>query len=138
MSGQQLFCPFRRKYVRATPEEKVRQAVLRSLVDDYGFPASLIAVEAPIEIGNHVDKRCDAIVYSPNLEPWMLIELKAPSVPITQKTLDQAAIYNTTLHAPLLLLSNSQQTICARCTDTDIEFLKQIPSWSQSFPSTKP
>lgn len=127
-----LFCPFRRKYVAATPEEHVRQTFLHALVEHYGYPQSLIGVEVPIAVGAGVDKRCDAVVYSRSLQPLMLIEFKAPKVSITQSTLDQAAVYNTTVHAPYLILSNSKQTVVAHIDDNQqISFLNHIPSWNQ-------
>ena len=132
MANSQLYCIFRRKWVAATPEEQVRQTFLHALVEHYGYPQSLIAVEAKIAVGAGVTKRCDAVVYSQALQPLMLMEFKAPDVPITQTTLDQAAVYNTTVHAPWLILSNGKQTVVARIdTDRQITFLNQIPEWNQ-------
>lgn len=134
-----IFCPFRRKYVAATPEEHVRQTFLHALVEQFGYPQSLIGVEVPIAVGAGVDKRCDAVVYSRSLQPLMLIEFKAPEVVITQTTLDQAAVYNTTVHAPYLILANGKQTVVARIDKQSadgeqteqIQFLNHIPSWNQ-------
>lgn len=137
-----IFCPFRRKYVAATPEEYVRQTFLHALVEQFGYPQSLIGVEVPIAVGAGVDKRCDAVVYSRSLQPLMLIEFKAPEVAITQTTLDQAAVYNTTVHAPYLILANGKQTVVARIDKhsadgeqtEQIQFLNHIPSWNQLLP----
>lgn len=137
-----IFCPFRRKYVAATPEENVRQTFLHALVEQFGYPQSLIGVEVPIAVGAGVDKRCDAVVYSRSLQPLMLIEFKAPEVAITQTTLDQAAVYNTTVHAPYLILANGNQTVVARIDKQSadgeqteqIQFLNHIPSWNQLLP----
>ena len=137
-----IFCPFRRKYVAATPEENVRQTFLHALVEQFGYPQSLIGVEVPIAVGAGVDKRCDAVVYSRSLQPLVLIEFKAPEVAITQTTLDQAAVYNTTVHAPYLILANGKQTVVARIDKQladgeqteQIQFLNHIPSWNQLLP----
>ncbi|MBQ7647673.1 MAG: type I restriction enzyme HsdR N-terminal domain-containing protein [Paludibacteraceae bacterium] len=137
-----IFCPFRRKYVAATPEENVRQTFLHALVEQFGYPQSLIGVEVPIAVGAGVDKRCDAVVYSRSLQPLVLIEFKAPEVAITQTTLDQAAVYNTTVHAPYLILANGKQTVVARIDKQSadgeqteqIQFLNHIPSWNQLLP----
>ena len=137
-----IFCPFRRKYVAATPEEHVRQTFLHALVEQFGYPQSLIGVEVQIAVGAGVDKRCDAVVYSRSLQPLMLIEFKAPEVAITQTTLDQAAVYNTTVHAPYLILANGKQTVVARIDKQtadgeqteQIQFLNHIPSWNQLLP----
>lgn len=132
MSNRQLYCPFRRKYVAATPEEGVRQTFLHALVEQYGYPQSLIGVEVPIAVGAGVEKRCDAVVYSKNLQPLMLLEFKAEHVAITADVLDQAAVYNTTVHAPYLILANGRQTVVAHITeDKQITFLNHIPSWNQ-------
>ena len=129
---EQLFCPFRRKYVAAKPEEKIRQAFLRQLVEQFGYPQSLIGVEVPIAVGAGVEKRCDAVVYSKSLQPLMLLEFKAEHVAITTEVLDQAAVYNTTVHAPYLILANGKQTVVAHIdSNKQITFLDHIPSWNQ-------
>ena len=81
---EQVFCAWRRCFVRMTPEEWVRQQVLESLETRYHYPHSLIAVEVPIEVGK-LQKRCDAIVYNRQMQPLMLLEFKAETVPLTQK-----------------------------------------------------
>ena len=113
-----------------TPEEWVRQQVLETMERQYGYPHSLIAVEVPIEVAG-LQKRCDAIVYSPTMQPLMLLEFKAETVALTQKVLDQAAVYNRQLKVPYLVLSNGAQSVAARVLPTEYEYLNQIPLWSQ-------
>ena len=108
---EQIFCEWRHRWVRLTPEEWVRQQLLHRLVEQFGYPASRIAVEAFITVGE-AKKRCDAIIYDATMLPLMLIECKAETVPLTQKTLDQAVTYNRKLNVPYLLLHNGPQTIC--------------------------
>ena len=107
---EQIFCEWRHRWVRLTPEEWVRQQLLHRLVSEYGYPASLIAVEKAITVGE-AKKRCDAVVYDSAMQPLVLIECKAETVPLTQKTLDQAITYNRKLNVPYLLLYNGVQTI---------------------------
>ena len=117
---EQIFCAWRHRWVRLTPEEWVRQQLLHRMVEQLGYPASLIAVEVAITVGE-VHKRCDAVVYGnlplPSGEgrggasPLLLIECKAETVPLTQKTLDQAITYNRKLNVPFLLLHNGPQSI---------------------------
>ena len=106
---EQIFCEWRHRWVRLTPEEWVRQQLLHRLVE-LEYPASLIAVETAITIGQ-AKKRCDAVVYNRFMAPIMLIECKAETVPLTQKTLDQALTYNRRLNVPYLVLHNGPQTI---------------------------
>ena len=107
---EQIFCEWRRKWVRLTPEEWVRQQLLHRMVEQLDYPMSLIAVEQAITVGE-AKKRCDAVVYDVAMQPLMLIECKAETVPLTQKTLDQAVTYNRRLQVPFLMLSNGPQTI---------------------------
>ena len=107
---EQIFCDWRHKWVRLTPEEWARQQLLHSLVEQFDYPASLIAVEQAITVGE-AKKRCDAVVYDRQMNPILIIECKAETVALTQKTLDQAVTYNRKLNVPYLLLYNGPQLI---------------------------
>ncbi len=115
---EQIYCEWRHRWVRLTPEEWVRQQLLHYLVEQMDYPASLIAVEAAITVGE-AKKRCDAIVYDRQMKPLVLIECKAETVPLTQKTLDQAITYNRKLNVPYLLLYNGIQTIFVNGKDNN-------------------
>ena len=106
----------------------MRQTTLQLLVDEFAYPHNLIAVEVPIEVAG-VQKRCDAIVYNRQMQALMLLEFKAPSVHLTQEVFDQAAIYNRTLHVPLLMLCNGRESIVAQVTPTQYQFLQEIPRY---------
>lgn len=107
---EQIFCEWRKRWVRLTPEEWVRQQLLHHMVEQLAYPSSLIGVEVAITVGE-VKKRCDAVVYNQDLQPIMLVECKAETVHITQKTLDQALVYNRKLNVPYLILYNGPQTV---------------------------
>ena len=106
---EQIFCDWRHRWVRLTPEEWIRQQLLHRLVEQLDFPTSLIAVEQSITVGE-ASKRCDAVVYDRQMQPLLIIECKAETVPLTQKTLDQAITYNRKLNVPYLLLYNGAQS----------------------------
>lgn len=126
---QYVLCAWRRRYVRLTPEELVRQTTLQLLVDEFGYPHNLIAVEVPIEVAG-IQKRCDAIIYNQHMQPLMLIEFKAPSIHLTQEVFDQAAIYNRTLHVPILMLCNGRESIVAQIHATQYQFIDHIPAYN--------
>ena len=128
-SKQQILCAWRRKYVRLTPEEHVRQTILHVLETQYEYPHGLIGVEVPIEVAG-LKKRCDAIVYNQLMQPLMLIEFKAETVPLTQQVFDQAAIYNRTLDVPLLMLCNGRESIVAQIHPTQYQFIDHIPAYT--------
>ena len=127
---QYVLCAWRRRFVRITPEELVRQTTLQLLVDEYGYSHNLIAVEVPISVAGK-PKRCDAIVYDQQMNPLMLIEFKAPTVQLTQEVFDQAAIYNRHLHVPYLMLCNGQNSVVAQILETKYQFLPAIPIYSK-------
>ena len=127
---QYVLCAWRRRFVRLTPEELVRQTTLQLLVDEYGYSHNLIAVEVPIRVAGK-PKRCDAIVYNQQMQPLMLLEFKAPTVPITQEVFDQAAIYNRYLHVPYLMLCNGRNSIVAAVQVNKYKLLEQIPNYHE-------
>lgn len=74
----------RRKYIALTPEEWVRQHFIHFLIEHKGYPAALLANEIQLQCGDKV-LRADSVLYSRELQPRMIIEYKAPHIPITQK-----------------------------------------------------
>jgi hypothetical protein len=127
---QYVLCAWRRRFVRLTPEELVRQTTLQLLVDEYAYPHNLIAVEVPITVAG-TSKRCDAIVYDQTMQPLMVIEFKAPTVPLTQEVLDQAAVYNYRLNVPFLMICNGVNSIVAAVQPNEYKFLEHIPNYHQ-------
>ncbi|MBO5361488.1 MAG: type I restriction enzyme HsdR N-terminal domain-containing protein [Paludibacteraceae bacterium] len=125
---QYVLCAWRRRYVRLTPEEHVRQSVLRVLETNYGYPHGLIGVEVSIEVAG-LKKRCDAVIYNQQMQPQMLIEFKAETVALTQQVFDQAAVYNHRIKVPFLMLSNGRDTIIAEVRDNEYQFLDYIPNY---------
>jgi len=103
--GDFIFDIIRRKDILLTPEEWVRQHVIHYLFKDLGYPKGLIRVESGV-VYNARLKRSDIVVYNNKGIPHLLIECKAPSVKINQSTLEQVAMYNHSLKAPIILLTN--------------------------------
>lgn len=125
----QVFDPVRKKWVALTPEEHVRQYLLLYLSDVMGYPASLIAVEKNIQVGN-MRKRFDIAVYSREHKPWLLAECKAPDVPVTERALHQLLAYHRTLQCGYWLLTNGSQTWCADARDVHrITWMESLPAY---------
>ena len=100
-----IFDEIRKKFMLLTPEEWVRQHTVQFLLQDKKFPKSYINVEKLIKI-NNLSKRYDVVVFQPNGDVFLLIECKAPEVPISQNTFDQIARYNLVLKAKYLMVTN--------------------------------
>ena len=100
-----IFDEIRKKFILLTPEEWVRQHVVRFLLEQKKYPKSHINVEKIIKI-NGLTKRYDVVVFQPDGSILVLVECKAPSVPISQHTFDQIARYNMTVNAVHMMVTN--------------------------------
>lgn len=127
-----IFDVLRKRYIRLTPEEWVRQHFVHFLIEHKGFPAARMANEITVTL-NQTTKRCDTVCYDENAAPLVIIEYKAPHIPLNQQTLDQISRYNMVLRVPYLILSNGLQHVCIRVDyeKGEYRFLDDIPLWSQ-------
>lgn len=100
-----IFDDIRKKFVILTPEEWVRQHVVRYLLKEKNYPVSLTNVEKVIKVNNLI-KRYDIVIYNSDGSIFLLVECKAPHIKITQETFDQIARYNLALKAEYLMLTN--------------------------------
>ena len=136
LSGTQehpsIFDILRRKYVALTPEEWVRQHFIHLLINQKNYPATLLANEIKLRVGNKT-LRADSVLYDRELRPRMIVEYKAPHIPITQKVFDQISTYNMLLHVDYLVVSNGLQHYCCKM-DYDNQkylFLEDIPDYKK-------
>ena len=122
--------PLRRRWVALTPEEWVRQHFVNLLVSEKHYPATLVANEVQLSVGEKV-MRADTVVYDRTLRPRMIVEYKAPTDAITQKVFDQISVYNLLLRVDYLAVSNGRQHYVCRM-DYDNEkysFLEDLPDY---------
>ncbi|MBQ4519469.1 MAG: type I restriction enzyme HsdR N-terminal domain-containing protein [Bacteroidaceae bacterium] len=122
----------RRKYVALTPEEWVRQHFVHFLVEHKGYPASLLANEVALTL-NGTSRRCDTVLYDRTLSPRMIIEYKAPHIPITQKVFDQICRYNLVFRVDYLIVSNGLSHYCCRMdyAHQSYQFLTDVPEYGE-------
>lgn len=125
-----VFDDIRRKFVVLTPEEWVRQHVVRFLIGDKKYPKSLINVEKVLSL-NGITKRYDAVVFNPDGSIFILVECKAPEIPITQSVFDQIARYNMKLDAQFLMVTNGLEHFYCRMdyVNEKYEFLRDLPHY---------
>ncbi len=124
-----VFDPIRKKWVVLTPEEHVRQYVIQYMIISMNYPASLLAVEKTIQVGT-LNKRFDIVVYDREHRPWMLVECKAPEVPVTENTLHQLLNYQQRIQGIYWLLTNGHQIFCADARDTEnIRWMDSLPQY---------
>ena len=103
----------RRRYVALTPEEWVRQHFVHYLIE-------------------YKSVRADSVLYDASLHARMIVEYKAPHIPITQKVFDQISVYNLLLHVDYLVVSNGMQTYICKMDYAHQKylFLKDIPDYT--------
>ncbi len=122
-----IFDPLRKKWVRLTPEEWVRQNFIQYLLQVMHYPASLIAIEKEIQMGE-LKKRFDILVYK-NDHPWLLIECKEMNVPINESVMQQLLRYQTTVQADYLIVTNGNETRGIGKENNQFTTLNTIPSY---------
>ena len=129
---QMIFDQIRKKFIQLTPEEWVRQHFLNYLIYDLGYPKSLVKVESGISVIN-MSKRTDILVYNKEINPYLLVECKAAHVKLDHKALDQLAIYNRTIKAQYLVLTNGLKHYCCSM-DYELnsyQFQSDLPSYNR-------
>ncbi len=127
-----VFDILRRRHVALTPEEWVRQHFVHYLINTLGYPVELLANEVSLSL-NGMQRRCDSVLYDLHAQPRMIIEYKAPSVPLTQQVFDQISRYNIVMRVRYLIVSNGLVHYCC-CVDYDsatYSFLREIPPYGQ-------
>jgi hypothetical protein len=126
--GEMIFDEIRRKYVRLTPEEWVRQNFVRYLVVEGRYPPGLMAIEASVRL-NTMKRRVDVLVHSRRGTPLMVIECKEPAVKIDDSVFDQAVAYNMALKTPYIVVTNGIDHYACRVDveNRKYEFLHEIP-----------
>ncbi len=105
-----IFDIVRKKFIPYTPEEWVRQHCIVFLNQKLSIPLGLMAIERSLNF-NGLTKRFDIVTFNSNGIPEILVECKAPEIPLSQKTLIQAGVYNTKLDTPYIWLTNGFQHI---------------------------
>ena len=122
----------RKKFVRLTPEEWVRQHLINYLIEHLQYPAGRTVSEFTVEY-NNMKKRCDILIFDENGLPFLVAECKAPEIKINQDTFYQAARYASSLKIKWIVLSNGNDHYCAEINQTDgqLNFQKEIPAFNK-------
>lgn len=126
-----IFDVIRKKYIILTPEEWVRQHFIHYLIDHFKYPKSLFRVESSLTY-NKLQKRSDILIHNRLGKPWMLIECKAPEIRLTQKAFNQVAVYNMTIGAQYVAVTNGMVQYCFKANGkagSEVKFLETFPDF---------
>ena len=121
--------PVRRRWVRLTPEEWVRQNFLQYLLQTLGYPSSLVSVEKEIVVGE-LRKRYDIVVYDRATLPWLLVECKETGTPLGAAVLDQALRYHIQVPVRFIVITNGHYTYAWEKAGGRLELLTALPPWA--------
>ena len=126
-----IFDEIRKKFIILTPEEWVRQNVVRYLITEKKYPKSLINVEKTLKI-NELTKRYDIVIFNSDGTINILVECKSTKIEITQTVFDQIARYNMTLKANYLMVTNGRNHyICKIDFENEkYSFLENLPNYT--------
>jgi hypothetical protein len=120
---------WRKKYIKLTPEEWVRQNFLHYAIKRKQFPLTRLHVEYEINVYGR-KKRIDCLVTNEKLTPIAIIECKAPTIAIHQTTMQQIGTYNIVLKVPTLILTNGNTTLCSHKVHDSQIFSHELPDYS--------
>jgi hypothetical protein len=137
--SEMILDPLRRKYVKLTPEEWVRQNFIQYLISEGRYPAGLLGIEVMFRM-NKLKRRVDILVHDRLGNPILIVECKSPDVKIDEVVFEQIATYNMKFKVPYLIVTNGIHHYA--CTIDHIamkfEYLLVIPLYEDllSYPPT--
>jgi len=99
-------CLVRKKEIKLTPEEAVRQLYLLVLTDDYGYPTDRMEIEYSVTFGRE-KKRADIVIFDKQntTAVYMMVELKKPKL---KDGKEQLKSYCNATGAPIGIWSNGE------------------------------
>lgn len=100
-------CLKRKKDIKLTPEEAIRQLYIMVLVEEYGYSLDLMEIEYPVSFGRE-KKRADIVLFQKirPTDPYIIVELKKPKL---KDGKDQLKSYCNATGAPIGVWSNGEQ-----------------------------
>jgi len=128
MQSDWIWDPLRRKSVRCTPEEEVRQWFISVLHEGMKVPEHMMGSEVSFRHGAK-DYRADILVYDRSARPVMIVECKRPQVELDQEVVDQALRYNNELDVKYIAITNGIKTFMFKRTMGGWEFIQKAPMW---------
>ncbi len=111
-----VFSPVRQKWVQLTPEEKVRQEYLQSLINEYGYSIDQMEEELEVTGRGSGHARADFVIWrntqdkSDNKNPLIIVECKADNVTIKPADYGQGDNYARLTNARFFVTHNNKET----------------------------
>jgi len=123
-------CLIRKKEIRLTPEEAIRQLYVMTLLEDFAYPAKRMELEYGVSFGREI-KRADIVIFDrdrPNV-PYIIVELKKPKL---KDGKEQLKSYCNATGAPIGIWTNGDSISYYHRKDPNyFEDLSEIPRADQ-------
>lgn len=113
-----IFCPLKKKWLVAKPEEKVRQKYITILVNDYGY--NLDQMDQELQVNNSSrgqgKARADIVIWKSKKEKddkkaaFIVVECKAENVKVRVEDYYQGFNYASWAHAEFFVTTNEKET----------------------------
>ncbi len=127
---EEIWDELRKQWVRLTPEEWVRQNFIQYLLLVKNYPASYIAVERKMKLGE-LNKRFDLLVFDNAAQAWLLVECKAMDEKLDSRVLWQVLRYNMATPVKYIVITNGGECHAFVRGLTDFEEIAALPAYSE-------
>jgi hypothetical protein len=127
---EEIWDELRKLWVRLTPEEWVRQNFIQYLLQVKNYPASYIAVERRMRLGE-LNKRFDLMIFDNGAQPWMLVECKGMEERLDSRVLWQVLRYNMATPVKYIVITNGEQCHAFVRGIADFEGIAALPAYSE-------
>lgn len=124
-------CLIRKKEIKLTPEEVIRQLYLHKLINEHGYPESRIQVEYAVKFGRE-SKRADIAVMNKreSTAPYIIIEIKKLN---EKEGTDQLKSYCHSTGSPIGVWSNgNEENVFYRKNPNFFILIPHLPNENQT------
>ncbi len=144
-----IFDEVRKSFVKATPEEKVRQRWLQGMIHQLKYPKELLVVEKELKELPHLfaqevpERRIDVLCYAKGIHPsfplypLLLIECKER---LTQDAIDQVIGYNHHVNACFVAVVDENEVRLGAFNreQNNYQFCSHLPPFKELLQWVKP
>ena len=134
-----IYDEVRKLWVAATPEERVRQNLLKKMIYGLSYPRELLSVEKSLSelcMNSHLvpSRRIDIVCFAKgkgmksSLYPLLIIECKEKA-DLLDEALEQVKGYNHFLKAPFIAVAHPDGEVFGYPSDKGISFLTFLPTY---------
>ena len=139
-----LFDSIRNRWVADEPEERVRQGLIRWMIEELGYPKELLVVEKALDQLPHLetygekipDRRVDLLCFASGIHPdhslYPLLMIECKAVPLTEAVKRQVIGYNRYVQAPFVAIVNQFEMQTGFWTEADqkYQFTAGLPTYN--------